>query len=352
MSSSPASLKRVADYWDSQGAWQTGRGLFWLELEAVQRRLNRVASGNPDLDWVSYSLEHFFPDRLPLPHCLSLGCGEGSLERRLADLRAFERCDASDISEDSIRRARELAQQCGYSHIAYSVEDANRINLPTDHYDAVWAMGAVHHFQALEHVFEQIAGSLRPGGLFILNEYVGPNRFQFPPYHRQVIQACLDLLPAAYRRIVPSVRQRPLTQANRDLISLARRIVEKSQDGDLSAAIGRRLRRLRAASSGAGIKKVSANLPSERSVIALDPSEAVRSAEIVPILQRYFSIVEHKSLGGGLLQFLLADIAGNFEDEKGTRLLEMVFTIEDTLMACGDLASDFAYIVAAPKGKS
>ena len=46
---------------------------------------------------------------------------------------------------------------------------------------------------------------------------------------------------------------------------------------------------------------------------------------------------------------LLADIAGNFETEDSERLMEMLFTIEDTLMAIGDLPSDFAYIVARPR---
>jgi len=50
------------------------------------------------------------------------------------------------------------------------------------------------------------------------------------------------------------------------------------------------------------------------------------------------------------LQFLLADIAGNFaQDEAGERLLKMLFAIEDTLIEVGALPSDFAYIVAAPK---
>ena len=107
---------------------------------------------------------------------------------------------------------------------------------------------------------------------------------------------------------------------------------------------------MRAARTGSGLEKSTANLPTARSVIAVDPSEAVRSAEIVPLLRQHFDILEYKPLGGTILQFLLADIAGNFQrDETGPRLLEMLFTIEDTLIDAGHLDSDFAYIVAAPK---
>ena len=91
--------------------------------------------------------------------------------------------------------------------------------------------------------------------------------------------------------------------------------------------------RISAAHTGAALEKTTANLPTERSVIAVDPSEAVRSAEIVPVLQQYFDLVELRPLGGTILQFLLADIAGNFQqDEAGAQLLEMLFAIEDALI--------------------
>ncbi len=223
------------------------------------------------------------------------------------------------------------------------------MELCPSYYDAVWAVGSMHHFEQLEHVFAMVAYALKPNGLFILHEYVGPNRFQFPTYQHRVIQACLDLLPPAYRRVSPRVAQARLVGGGLPR-NLLQRVVDKWQDGDLLAAVGRRLHLLWAARAGVALEKITANLPTERSVIAVDPSEAVRSAEIVSVLQQYFDIVEYKPLGGTILQFLLADIAGNFEqDEAGNRLLEMLFTIEDTLMEVGALQSDFAYIVAAPK---
>ena len=47
-------------------------------------------------------------------------------------------------------------------------------------------------------------------------------------------------------------------------------------------------------------------------MIAADPSEAVRSAEIVPLLSQYFDILEVRELGGALPHLGLADIAQNF----------------------------------------
>lgn len=341
-------LQRTAEAWAKP--WVTDLSLHWTDLEAVRRRLNAKVSGDEADDWLAYTLRRYFSGRLPLARCYSLGCGHGQIERRLARLGAFVHCEASDLSDGAIAEARRAAAAEGFTNIAYEVADANSLNLPGQAYDAIWAHASVHHFQRLEHVFAQAARALKPGGLFILQEYVGPNRFQFPDYQRRVIQACLDLLPPAYRRIVPATAQARLATApQRDLRRLARRAVDKWRDGDLLAAVGRRLRLWRAAHSGGGTEKTTANLPTERSVIAVDPSEAVRSAEIVPVLRRYFDIIEYKPLGGTILQFLLAGIAGNFRhDEAGQQLLAMLFHIEDTLMAAGALDSDFAYIVAAP----
>lgn len=342
--------ERTADHWSAEGSWQAGRGLYWLELAAVQHRLNHKVSGRAGVDWVHYTLERYFSERLPLEHCLSLGCGEGGLERQLACLGAFQHCDAYDIAAGSIEKARSAAAAAGYGHIQYAVCDLNSLTLPACRYDAVWALGAIHHLDRLDHVFAQIGTTLKPGGLFILNEYVGPTRFQFSARQRQVIQSCFGLLPSDYRRLTrPAIGQDRTVSRQRDWRWVARRLTDKLRDGDLIGAVWRQLQKRRAIRQGARPVKSGLDLPSARSVQAVDPSEAIRSADILPLLRRNFEIVELKPLGGTILQFLLADIAGNFQDKTGERLLDMLFTIEDTLLDCGDLDSDFAYIVAAQR---
>jgi hypothetical protein len=66
------------------------------------------------------------------------------------------------------------------------------------------------------------------------------------------------------------------------------------------------------------------------------------------LLPNYLRIVEVRPLGGALLHFLLDDIAGNFNPERreDSRLLEMLFEVEDALTEAGILKNDFAVIVA------
>jgi SAM-dependent methyltransferase len=343
-------LQRTSDHWNTEGAWQMGRGIHWLELPAVPRRLNEKVSGHPDVDWIAHSIIQYLSGRLPLERCLSQGCGEGALERRLASEGAFLACDAVDIAPGSISKARAKAKEAGLDQISYEVAYANYLSLPVKHYDAVWCHGAVHHFERLEHVFEQVAAAVRPDGVSFLDEYAGPGRFQFPQRQCEVIQACHDLLPTRCRDLTRSALDRPQAEAARGgWCWLARRLVDTARDGDLLNAIGRHLRRMSAVRGTSQLIKKGPDLPTERSVRAVDPSEAGLPAEIVPVLRRTFRIIEGKELGGNILRFLLADIAGNFQDSEGEQLLQLLFDIEDELMHNGDLASDFVYIVSAPQ---
>ncbi|MGC8878591.1 MAG: class I SAM-dependent methyltransferase, partial [Anaerolineae bacterium] len=327
--------------------------LFWWEAgPELARHINAKITGDPQIDWIAYTLHKYFNGRLPLQRCLSLGCGTGHLERTLARYGAFVQCDAYDVADRSLRIARELAESNGLSSINYYLADVNQIVLPSCVYDAVWIHGAMHHFTQLEHICEQISRAIRPGGYLILNEYVGPNRFQFPIRQKQVANCSLQLLPERYRRIVREAIEMELERSpfKRGLGWSIHRLFDKVRDGDVLAAIRRRITIHFASRATRGPLKSTIVFPTARDVAAADPSEAIRSADIIPVLQRYFKIVEQKGWGGNILQFLLSGIAGNFaaDDQTAQLLLRMLLNIEDTLIQCGEFESDFAFIVAQP----
>jgi len=349
---STTSLERTARHWGVEGSWALDRGSYWSELPAVQRRLNAKVSGDPDVDWVAYTLRTHLSALLPVERCLSLGCGRGGLERYLADLHVFTSCDAYDVAPTCIAEARQLAEERGYRHIHYAVADINQMELPGKVYDVVWVHAAMHHFERLERVCTQIQHSLKPEGLLVLNDYVGPSRFQFPSRQREACQAAFMCLPPRYRRLADQRAEEmgARTLGRRGLRWVMERFWDKLQDGDLLATMARHWAAWRASRSGeAFIKEFS--LPTARDVAAGDPSEAIRSADILEVVSRFFTVIDHKDLGGTLLQFVLDGIACNFDDDDPQvgRLLELLFQVEDTLLAVGDLQSDFVYLVARPK---
>jgi ubiquinone/menaquinone biosynthesis C-methylase UbiE len=328
--------------------------LFWWETSPkLQKLINVRISGDPEIAWVEHTLATHLADRLPLQRCLSLGCGTGRLERALAQHSAFCACDAYDVADGSLEVARRMAAAGGHRHINYHSADVNALELPADCYDVVWVHDALHHLAALEDVFAQIRRSLRPGGLLVFNEYVGPDRFQFPGRQKEIADLCFRLLPLAYRQMLPEAVYHELsrTSLQRDPRWLVRRAWDKARDGDLLNVLRRRVHALRASRGRIGLVRAGIVFPTTRDVIAADPSEAIRSSEILPLLRRQFEIIELRPWGGNILQFLLAGIAGNFQsgDPQAGALLGMLMEIEGTLLRCGEFESDFAYGVARPR---
>lgn len=299
------SLQRTKDHWGKEaGTWQVGRGIFWLEHEAVQRRINEKVSGDPGADPIQY-LMRFMSEKgytFPVERCLTLGCGAGNLERKISQYDFCLHHDAFDLAEGAIERARSEAERRDLHCVQYEVRNINEIHLQENRYDVVFGSAAVHHFEKLEHIFSEVNKALKPEGIFFLNEYIGPSRFQWTDRQLEVMNAVLRILPKKYKMDV---------------------------------------------TNPAVWKETCVRQPVEE-VIAFDPTEAIRSAEIVSLMKRYFHVVEIKETGGAILHSLLTNIAGNFkiDDRSDMKLLRLLFDLEDVLMETGDLSSDFAVIIA------
>ena len=83
-------------------------------------------------------------------------------------------------------------------------------------------------------------------------------------------------------------------------------------------------------------------------VIALDPSESVRSSEILAVLGDYFEIVDLRPYGGALLHVLLSHVPPllDLENEEHRALLRRMMLFEKTHIELGTLPSDFVFAVA------
>ena len=184
--------------------------------------------------------------------------------------------------------------------------DLNEARFPPNIYDAVLAASSVHHVFQLEELFKQIRGALRPGGFFFLDEYIGPSRFQTSAFAIDVINRLLSILPERYRQNL------------------------QLKDGSV-------------------IKRYIPT-PVEH-FEKFDPSEAVRSGEIVSTLCMYFDVVDFLPYGGRILHMLLSGIMGNFDEtsETDTCIINLLATFEEILEQCGAIKSDFAAIVCRPK---
>jgi ubiquinone/menaquinone biosynthesis C-methylase UbiE len=229
-------------------------------------------------------------------HWLSLGCGGAGAEIRAARDGLFASMVALDVADRAVESARSAAAAAGIGSIEFGVADLNRLTLPAATYDVVMMSMALHHVAALESLFAAVRTTLRPGGIFLVNEFVGPRQLQFTDQQLAIVRDLLGVLPE----------------------------------------------RLRMDSATGQLKTEYVRLPVEHWNY-WDPSEAVRSDEIVPLLHRHFHVVLQIDYGGTLLNPLLEHIVHNFDpgNEADVALIRMLARFEALAIRHGVVANDF-----------
>lgn len=216
------------------------QGMYWNDYAIVRDELNRRATGHATTTWH----EHFSALTRPkFRKALILNCGNGWVERDMFDRGMFHEAVAFDASTNLLAEAQDNR---GGRPIRYLRIDANEISLEAigQGYDLVVNYAACHHVGRLFKFMKVIAQSLVPTGIMVNWDYVGPDRNQYPYEMWEQVSYCNDHLPPAARATL-----------------------------------------------------VYPHLPT---MLATDPSEAIRSSYILPAFRQYFNISYRAMLGGAI----------------------------------------------------
>lgn len=291
--------RREVDHWaEVETAKVRGDRLFWLNHPRVAHHYYSKAQldGRDWRDWVVKELGRK-PRRV-----LELGCGDGQALHAMAKGGYAESITGLDLD---FSRFAATADQCKAQGISCSFLacDVNAVELPAGQFDLIYALQSVHHFENLEHVFAQCSRALVDDGLIVLDEFVGPNRFQWTDAQLALTGQLLSLLP-------PNLRH--------------------YRHGMLKHAEGR---------------------STVQQVIDVCPSEAVRSEDILGTFEAAFDVIWSKKLGGTIQHLLYSGIIQNFpdEDEYTLRAIDNIDSLERMFIDHGILKSDFALLVGRKK---
>lgn len=200
---------------------------------------------------------------------LSIGCGTGGLERSLIADGIVRRITGVDASEPALAEARRLAPEVEY--VAADV----RPFLEGKSFDAIFFHQSLHHFDALDDLMSRVRNALRPGGILYVDEYVGPSRDEWNPLKLVGPNIAYRLLPAGTRRA----------------------------------------------------KLVRAPVNRE------DPTEAIRSSQIVPAIERAFNVIHRRDYGGNLLALLYPNMRR--DSPRFHAAVAQLVAREDALLASG-----------------
>jgi SAM-dependent methyltransferase len=187
----------VATFWDEHVGRHLEPFAHWESPPSIAAGLNLLVSGEP---WMT-AAHHFMANNGPFAHVADLGCGDGVLTNFMLGYDSNIRVDAYDISLASLERSRALiatldgaTERCRLMRI-----DLNAEALPTELYDAVLTTGSMHHIENLDFCFGNIRRSLKASGLLWLNDYVGPNRFQWSDTQMRLANELLAMVPSRWR---------------------------------------------------------------------------------------------------------------------------------------------------------
>jgi SAM-dependent methyltransferase len=134
--------------------------------------------------------------RQPFGRALSIGCGAGALERDLLARNLCERIDAFDGSLQSVALAKREEPRAGYY-----IADFNEPALPRAAYDAVFFHQSLHHVAKLEKLLRAVLLSLKADGILYLDEYIGPSSTAWTPRLARAHASAWELVPRQVRKV-------------------------------------------------------------------------------------------------------------------------------------------------------
>jgi SAM-dependent methyltransferase len=287
---------RIAAFWDENVGRHREPFAHWESPPPIAEALNVLVSGAPHIGPPQWFMTNYGP----FDQVAELGCGDGVLTHCLLHDYPTLKVDAYDLSKASLERSAALiatlngtADRCRLLRI-----DLNTKALPEGSYDAVLTTGCMHHIENLDFCFRSIRSALKPSGLLWLNDYVGPNQFQWSDTQMRLADELLAIVPRPWRLRDRVCRFDSATMRD------------------------------------------------------IDPSEAVAPQHIPAALRAHFEVVKAWPRGGTLLAPIFGsgclDVA-MLASEEGIAVLAAMFKAEQELVRIGALSSDNYLYIARPR---
>ena len=309
MENTASDLQRIQNTWNRLiPGGIPGRTRFW-DSDHILRHINKNVCGTP-VNGFSNGLimkARQLPGvRWPLQRGIAIACGSAHKEISLLERGLIERFDVFEISDACIRMGKELARKAGVAdRIDFVRCDAFSPIKEKETYDFVHWNNSLHHMTDTEAAVRWSAGVCKTGGVFFMDDYVGPTRFQWSPMMLAVATLVRQALPRKY-------------------------LYNPDNAGKIS------LEQALASSDPAAFFGTSFVKPSIETMLRSDPSEAADSQNILPSVKKYFPAAQIKITGGVVYHLTLNDIIVNFDETADAHLLDLLLLLDDMCAAMGE----------------
>jgi SAM-dependent methyltransferase len=266
---------------------------FW-QNPIARASINRRVTGDPQVAPETYFARRHGPS-VAAPLAVSLRASNAKLEIALLESGPCEQVIGLHEEQERINYANGKVPEPLRGKIRFEQGDFSEWEAP-EPVGAVVARSVLHRCSDLDGVLDRIASVLAPGGLVIVDEYVGPSRSQWTDGQLGIINRLLARLPDEL------------------LVELT------SDDGRLKRSVGR---------------------PDAERWAAANPHEMVCSEQIVPGLDKRFERVEVGLYGGAIIHQLFSRIMGNFASRP--ELVDVLMELDALLTDGGVVVSDYVW---------
>jgi SAM-dependent methyltransferase len=277
---------RAAAHWSSQKA--SGLKLRWWQSDHIIRHINRRICGEA-ISGLSAGAYRLLAEAGPFERAVSIGCGGADKETVLLQSGIVRHFEFYELAPDRVERGRAKLAQFGLAERAtFSIGDG--ISTAAGPFDLVHWNNALHHMLDTAEAIRWSHDVLRSGGILFMDDYVGPDRFQWTP---AMIKA-----GSGFRSRLPD------------------RLLVNPRAPD--ARLSRRVK--------------PANL---EVLMRSDPTEAADSGNILPAIARHFPNARVMLTGGVIYHTALNDVLHNIDETDDRRWLDDALALDDACIDAG-----------------
>ena len=222
---------------------------------------------------------------------LAIGSGMAFVEEQLVRQNFARHVTAYEMSGAAVEKARARFESSGLSdRIEMRCGDVLTENLADGAFDAVFVQAAIHHFDRIDEMYALMHRVLRPGGLLVYDEYVGPDHHLYHPEVLAIMDEINDCLAPRYRWDV-------LAKQTREMVPR----------------------------------------PSLEWMLQHDPSEGVHASRILPLTYQWFEVLDRADYGGSIMRPFFTGILPNFDfaDPEDQTVARLIVLIEQLLTRNG-----------------
>lgn len=279
--------KKISRHWSSKTTASSPGKVRWWQSPHIMSHYNKTVSNNPAESLIDVAKRK--AKGRTFEEGVSIGCGTGAKEMNLIKAKLVHFFHLFELSDVRIEEGLKLAKKLGISdRVAFSNGDGFDC-FKDESVDFVHWNNSLHHMFDVAQAVQWSQNVLKVGGMFYMDDFIGPTRFQWSDNALGLINRIRAVLPDRYLLSPYHPKEdkilldKPVTRPNPHVLSMR------------------------------------------------DPSEAADSGRILESVRKYFPDAEISLTGGVVYSLALEDIIFNYneEDEYDKTLLDLLMIIDE-----------------------